>query len=101
VAGDHPVTRNNLVGHAEVAAAVGDEFVDFLECAGVEEQVDPLARRQLAGGVLLVEPILSPAENGAALAIRENVFGGQAFTAWTFSQSFRNFSRPIAVSGWL
>jgi hypothetical protein len=25
----------------------------------------------------------------------------QAFTACAFSQSFRNFSRPMLVSGWL
>ena len=77
------------------------ELVDLFEAAGVEEQVDPFARGQLAGRVLLVEPILAAAELGAALEIRENVFGVQAFTAWTFSQSFRNFSRPLAVSGWL
>jgi len=82
---------------------VRDEFVDLLEGAGVEEQIDPLARRELAGGVLPVQPRLSAAERRAALQVVECVerILCQAFTACAFSQSFRNFSRPIAVSGWL
>ena len=78
-----------------------DELVDFFERAGVEQQLDPLARGQSAAGVLLVEPLLAAAELGAPLEVREDLFGLQAFTACTFSQSFRNFSRPLAVSGWL
>jgi len=78
-----------------------DELVDFLERARIEEQLDPLAGGQAAAGVLLVEPLLAAAELGAPLEVRENFVGLQAFTAWTFSQSFRNFSRPLAVSGWL
>jgi hypothetical protein len=101
VARDHAVARHNLIGHPEIAAAVRDELVDLFERAGVEQQIDPLARGELAGGVLFVEPVLAAAELGAPLETRENVFGLQAFTAWTFSQSFRNFSSPLAVSGWL
>ena len=101
VAGDDAVAGHDLVGHAEVAAAVGDELVELLERAGIEQQLDPLARGQLAGGVLRVEPLLAAAELGAPLEVREDLVGLQAFTAWTFSQSFRNFSRPIVVSGWL
>ena len=63
-----------------------DELVEFLEGAGIEEQIDPFARGQLAGRVLPANPLL------AALLT-------QAFTACDFSQSFRNFSRPMLVSG--
>jgi len=65
-----------------------DELVEFFERAGIEEQVDAFTRGQLAGFVLPADPLL------AALS-------GQAFTACDFSQSARNFSRPILVSGWL
>ena len=78
-----------------------DELVDFFEGAGVEQQVDPLTRGQSAAGALFVEPLLAAAELGAPLEVRENLVGLQAFTACIFSQSFRNFSRPFVVSGWL
>ena len=52
VAGDDAVAGHDLLLHAEVAAAVGDELVDLLEGAGIEEQLDALARGQLAGLVL-------------------------------------------------
>ena len=95
------VAGHDLIGHAEVAAPVRDELVDFFERARIEQQLDALARRQLAGGVLLLEAIGTAATLGPALEIGENVFGVQAFTACAFSQSFRNFSRPMLVSGWL
>jgi hypothetical protein len=41
-----------LLGHAEVGAAVGDEFVGFFEGAFVEQKVDALAGRHLAFFVL-------------------------------------------------
>jgi hypothetical protein len=37
VAGDNPVAQHELIGHAEVAAAMGDEPVDLLEGARIEE----------------------------------------------------------------
>jgi hypothetical protein len=101
VAGHDAVARHDLIGHAEVAAAMRDELVDFLERARIEEQLDPFARGEPAAGALPVEPLLAAAELGAPLEVRENLVGLQAFTAWTFSQSFRNFSRPMFVSGWL
>ena len=52
VAGDDAVARDLLLVHAEIVAAVLDEHVPFLEGAGVEQQLDPLARGQLALGVL-------------------------------------------------
>ena len=42
------------VVHPEVAAAVDDEGVDLVEGAGVAEELDALARRELAGLVLLL-----------------------------------------------
>ncbi len=38
VAGDHAVAGNHLLLHPEVAAAMGDELVHFLERAGIEQQ---------------------------------------------------------------
>ncbi len=82
-----------------------DQLVDFLEGPGVEEQIDPLARAQLAGGMLALEAGRPATELGAAFEVFERFRGIQnqpyAFTAWTFSQSLRNFSSPMFVSGWL
>jgi hypothetical protein len=78
-----------------------DELVEFFEGAGIEQQVDPLTGCQLAGGVLPAEALFAAAELGAPFEVREDVVRVQAFTACDFSQSFRNFSRPMLVSGWL
>ncbi len=48
-----------------------DELVDFLEASGVEQQIDPLARGQLAGVVLPLQPIVAAAVLSAALEILE------------------------------
>ena len=80
---------------------MGDEFVEFFEGTGIEEQIDAFTRRQLAGVVLALETLVAAAELGAAFEIGEDVVRCQAFTACDFSQSFRNFSRPMLVSGWL
>ena len=77
------------------------EFVELFEGAGVEQKIDALARRQLAGVVLPAQTLFPAAELGAALEAGEDVVRIQAFTACDFSQSFRNFSRPMFVSGWL
>jgi predicted Kef-type K+ transport protein len=45
---------------------MGDEHVVFLERALVEQHLDPLARGQLALGVLAVDPLLAAAEPCAA-----------------------------------
>ena len=65
-----------------------DELVELFEGAGIEQEIDPLARGQLSCLVLPANALL------AALCT-------QTFTACDFSQSFRNFSRPMFVSGWL
>ena len=77
-----------------------DQLVDFVERARVEEQIDALARRKLAGIVLPAQPILAASQYSAALEIFE-MSVRQAFTAWAFSQSLRNFSSPMSVSGCL
>ena len=69
VAGDDAVAGHDLLGHAEVAAAVGDELVDLLEGAGVEQQLDALARGQLAGVALPAQPLLAAAQLGPALKV--------------------------------
>ena len=53
VAGDDAVAGDHLLVHAEVAAAMGDQLVDLLERAGIEQQLHALARGQLALLVLL------------------------------------------------
>ena len=88
-----------------------DELVDFLERSRIEEQIDPLAGGELARLVLPPEPILAAAELGAALEVRDvsvcpcrvrlKPDRSYAFTACAFSQSFRNFSSPMSVSGCL
>ena len=51
-AGDEAVAGRPLLLHPEIVAAVRDKFVEFLECAFVEQQRDALARREFAGLVL-------------------------------------------------
>ena len=102
MAGHHAVARHDLVLHPEVDAAMGDQLVDLLEGAGIEQQLDPLARRQLAGVVMAFQALRAAAEFGAALEIGQRIQRiGHALTACDFSQSFRNFSSPMLVSGWL
>ena len=67
VAGHHPVAGDALVAHPEVGAAVGDELVQLDEGAGVEQEVDPLARGELARLVLLGDALGSAAELGLPL----------------------------------
>ena len=100
---DDTVAGYHMVLHAEIATAMRDELVDFLEGAGVEQELDALARRQLARGVLAAEALLAATELCTLLEVCQGVEGirHQALTAWAFSQSFRNFSSPMLVSGWL
>ena len=57
--------------HAEVGAAVLDEHVELLERAVIEQQVDALARGQLALGVLGGDALLAAAEARAGAAAVE------------------------------
>ena len=74
--GHHPVTCGLLLFHPEVGAAMGDEHVEFLEAAFVQQQVDPFARRQLAALVLGVDPRLTTPHTrlrAAVLKLCQNV----------------------------
>ena len=64
MAGDDTVARDDLVGHPEVEAAMCDELVDLFESVGVEQQVDALARGQLAGRALALEALFTATELG-------------------------------------
>ena len=69
MSGDDAVARDDLVGHPEIEASMCDELVDLFKRAGVEEQVDALARGELACGALALQALFSPSELGAALEL--------------------------------
>src|SRR5207249_9287740 len=68
VPGDHAVSEDLPLLHAEVGAAMRLELVDLDERAGIEQHVDPLARRELARFVLLADPLLAATPVGFAAA---------------------------------
>ena len=82
-AGDDAVAREALLVEAELAHVVRRERAELLERAFVEQQREPLARRQLAPRVLLLDALLAAAENRAAahLAQRRQVFAPLAVHA--------------------
>ena len=90
-----PKSRQRWVTKASISSNV----------SGVEEQLDALARGQLAGVALALQPLLAAAQRGAALKVVEKrhswTVSTQTFAACAFSQSFRNFSSPMSVSGCL
>ncbi len=63
-AGDHAVAGILLVGHAEVADVVRRQPAELLEAAAVQQQVDALARCQLALGVLIGDSLFAAAQLG-------------------------------------
>ena len=71
VAGDDAVAGHDLLLHAEVAAAVGDEGVELFERVAVEEQQHALARGQLARVALALQPLFPTAQRGPALKVVE------------------------------
>ena len=52
-----------------------DQLVDLFERPGIEQQVDPLAGGELARLVLPAHAVLAAAQLGAALQVREDLFG--------------------------
>ncbi len=64
VAGDDRVAPGPALVHPELRRAVADEGVELLERARVEQLLDPLARGQLALGVLLVHRLLGGGVDG-------------------------------------
>ena len=79
--GDDAVARDRLVFHAEVTPAMGHELVELFERSGIEQQVDALARRQLACLVLALEAIFSAAELSQTLQFSEPLGGRQTFAS--------------------
>jgi hypothetical protein len=69
VAGDHAVAQILLLVEAEIGSAVGDEAVDLHEAAGIEQQVEPLARAELALLVLLRDAVGATALFGEGLLV--------------------------------
>ena len=61
VTGDDAVAEHLLLLHVEVGAAMRDEAVDLDEASGIEQEIDALARRQLARRVLPVDAVLAAA----------------------------------------
>src|SRR5262249_55059866 len=51
-AGHDPIARELGLFHAEIAAAMLDKHVELFERAVIEEELDALARRELAAGML-------------------------------------------------
>ncbi len=71
--------------HAEVAAAVFDEHVPFLERALVEQQLEPLARRELAFVVLRFDAFWATAQ------ARQFALGFELFKDVLHDESCRYF----------
>ena len=59
IAGYHAIAGEVAPGHAEIGGVVGDELVDLLEAALVEQQGQPLASRLFALVVLPVDGLLA------------------------------------------
>ena len=70
-AGHHAVARDLGRLHAEIVAAMLDEHVELLERIVVEQNFDPLARRELALGVLRRDALFAAAKAGAGAAAVE------------------------------
>ncbi len=100
---DDSVAGHGLIRHPEIETAVRDELVDLFEGAGVEQQLDALARGQLPRFALAAQTFFTAAQLGAPIEIGEDVVHqiAQTLAPWAFSQSFRKRSSPMSVSGCL
>src|SRR5262249_28978298 len=83
VAGDHAVAGDLGLAHPEVEAAMRAQLVELDERAGIEEQLDPLARGELALAVLLFDALGTAARFRALVqsAERGDVVRGAAVHA--------------------
>src|SRR5690606_26560956 len=80
-AGDDAVAGDALRLHAEIGAVVFDVSVEFLERSLVQQHLEPLARGELALGVLRRDPLLAPAQPGRGAAAFELLdIGGHALS---------------------
>ena len=68
IAGEEAVAEILLLFHAEVVAAMGDQFVGLFEGAFVEQELDALARRHLALLVLARPALFASACFGQRVA---------------------------------
>ncbi len=71
------------VGHAEVRRARGDELAGLLEAALIEQEVDALAREQLAGFLFAGAAFGAAAGLGFGVALGQ--FGEAGFVVDLFS----------------
>ncbi len=71
VAGDEAVAVDHLFLHAEVMAAVAHQLVGFLESSFIEQEIDALARGELAFLVLPRAALLAASSLGAQVAAAE------------------------------
>ena len=71
VTGDEAVARDDLLVHAEIAAAVRDQLVQLFKSAFVEQQFDALAGGELALGVLRGNPLRATAQAGGRSLLLE------------------------------
>ena len=65
------IAADALVLHVEILATVNHEAVELFESVGVEQQIDALARGQLAGVVLTLDASLAAALARFVLAALE------------------------------
>src|SRR6185437_6738404 len=72
-AGDDAIARHPGLLHAEFDRAVLDEHVELLERALVEQELDPLAGRQFAAGMLRIDALYAAAKLGARAPFLEGV----------------------------
>ena len=82
--GDDAVARHSLLVHAEVPARVDDEPIHLRERTLVEQELQPLVRRLLAGLVLAGNPLDAAAQQGGLVApteVFEAVLEGHALGA--------------------
>jgi hypothetical protein len=65
---DDAVARHELRLHAEIVTAMDGQRVQLLKRAGVDQRLDALAGRELAGLVLLGDALLAAALAGLGVA---------------------------------
>ena len=88
VSGDEAVAVDLLLGHAEVVAAMRDQFVGLLEGAFVEQELDALAGRHLAFLVLFFTATLATAIFGELVTLLQfsqflfKIHGGRIIAGW-------------------
>jgi hypothetical protein len=73
VPGHDAVPENELLVQAELRGTVRDERIQLDERPGVEQQVEALARRELAPGVLAIDAGRSPTEQGLGSHALESI----------------------------